>query len=241
MECYRCIKGDENLCKKSVRTCVDRPGGFADSIRVSGHFVFPLPEALSSERAAPLLCGGVTVYSPLRHYGIVPSNRVGVIGVGGLGHLALQFASAFGCHVTAFSTTPEKQDEARRLGADQFICIHDNAAMAAATDSLDFILSTVDADLSWMQFVTMLRVDGKLCFVGVPSAPISIPAGLLLSARRSICGSLIGSRAMMHETLEFAARHAIEAQTETMPIAEVNAALEKVRRNRARYRMVLAL
>lgn len=241
MECYRCIKGDENLCKRIVRTCVGRPGGFASSIRVSSHFVFPIPDPLSSEKAAPLLCGGVTVYAPLRHYGINPSMRVGIIGVGGLGHLGIQFASAFGCHVTAFSTTPEKEEEARALGADRFICIRDNAAMAAANDSLDFIVSTVHADLSWMQFVTMLRVDGKLCFVGVPSAPVSVPAGLLLSARRSICGSLIGSRAMMHETLEFAARHGIEAKTETMPIAEVNAALDKVRRNRARYRMVLAL
>ena len=167
--------------------------------------------------------------------------RVGIIGVGGVGHLGIQFANAFGCEVTAFSTTPEKEAEARELGADRFICIRDNAAMAAANDSLDFILSTVHADLNWMQFATMLRVDGKLCLVGVPQQPVSIPAGLLLSARRSICGSMIGSRAMMHETLEFAARHGIKAMTETMPIAGVNEALDKVRRNRARYRMVLAL
>ena len=241
LECERCVRGDENLCKRSVPTCVGRPGGFSDGIRVNSHFVFPIPDKLSSERAAPLLCGGVTVYSPLRHYGILPSMRVGIIGVGGVGHLGIQFAHAFGCEVTAFSTSPDKEPEARELGADRFICIRDNNAMASANDSLDFILSTVDADLNWMQFVTMLRVDGKLCFVGSPSQAVSIPAPLLVMARRSICGSLIGSRALMRETLEFAARHNIQAKTETMPITDVNAALEKVRRNRARYRMVLSL
>lgn len=241
LECDRCVKGDENLCKRSVPTCVGRPGGFADLIRVNSHFAFPIPDKIPSEAAAPLLCGGVTVYSPLRHFGVLPAMRVGIIGVGGVGHLGIQFAHAFGCEVTAFSTTPEKEPEARALGADRFICIRDNAAMASANDSLDFILSTVHADLNWMQFVTMLRVDGKLCFVGGPNQPISIPAPLLLMARRSICGSLIGSRAMMHETLEFAARHGIQAKTEMMPITDVNTALDKVRRNRARYRMVLAV
>lgn len=241
LECYRCIRGDENLCKRAIRTCVGRPGGFADKIRVSSHFVFPIPDKLGSETAAPLLCGGITVYAPLRHYGVLPSMRVGIIGVGGVGHLGIQLASAFGCEVTAFSSSPEKEAEARELGADKFICIRDNVAMGKANDSLDFILSTVHADLNWMQFVTMLRVDGKLCLVGVPQQPISVPAGLLLSARRSICGSLIGSRVMMHEMLDFAARHDIRAKTETMPIAQVNEALDKVRKNRARYRMVLAL
>jgi uncharacterized zinc-type alcohol dehydrogenase-like protein len=240
LECDRCVRGDENLCARSQPTCIRRPGGFADRIRVSGHFAFPIPEALDSGPAAPLLCAGVTVYAPLRHFGILPAMRVGIVGIGGVGHLGIQYARAFGCEVTVFSTTPDKEPEARAFGAHRFISLGDAGAMKGAADSLDFILSTVHAELNWAQFITMLRANGKLCFVGAPPQPVSIPVGLLLGGRKSICGSLVGGRAMMREALELAARHGIKAKIEVVPIADVNAAIDKVRKNRARYRMVLA-
>ena len=229
--CEQCVRGDENLCAESRATCVGNHGGFADRIRTDSRFAFAIPETLASENAAPLLCGGATVYSPLKHYGVVPPMRVGVIGIGGLGHLALQFANAFGCEVTAFSSTPEKEKEARDFGAHRFVASANPASLKNVVGSLDFILSTV--------YLSLLRPNGKLCFVGVPAAPIQIHIGTLLGGQKSVCASVIGSRNTIREMLEFAARHDIEAMTEVMPLADVNKAIEKVRANKARYRMVL--
>lgn len=237
--CEQCVGGDENLCAESRATCVGNHGGFADRIRMDSRFAFAIPETLASENAAPLLCGGATVYSPLKHYGVVPPMRVGVIGIGGLGHLALQFANAFGCEVTAFSSTPEKEKEARDFGAHHFIASTNPAALKKAAGSLDFILSTVFASLDWNTYLQLLRPNGRLCFVGVPAAPIQVHIGSILSGQKSICASVIGSRGTIREMLDFAARHDIEAMTEVMPLADVNKALEKLRANKARYRMVL--
>ena len=237
--CEQCLKGDENLCPENRATCVGNHGGFAERIRVDSRFAFPIPDALASENAAPLLCGGATVYSPLKNYGIVPSMRVGVIGIGGLGHLALQFANAFGCEVTAFSSTPDKEKEASSFGAHRFIASANLAAPKKAAGSLDFILSTVFANLDWNIYLQLLRPNGKLCFVGVPAAPIQIHIGALLGGQKSVCASVIGSRNTIREMLDFAARHDIQAKTEVLPLAEVNKAIEKVRVNKARYRMVL--
>lgn len=241
MECEWCIRGETNLCPNSLATCKDRPGGFADRIRVDARFAFPIPDALDSVNAAPLLCGGITVYAPLAHFGVRPSDRVGVIGIGGLGHLAVQFAAKMGCEVTAFSTSPSKEAEARTLGAHHFINSKDDAQMKAARRSLDFIISTVNVNLDWDSYIKVLRPDGMLCFVGALSDPIQISTGLLLGNRRSVSGSPIGSRAQMQEMLDFAARHQVVAQTELLPMAEINTALDKVRRNEARYRMVVSV
>ena len=237
--CEQCLKGNENLCPENRATCVGNHGGFAERIRVDSRFAFPIPDALASENAAPLLCGGATVYSPLKNYGIVPSMRIGVIGIGGLGHLALQFANAFGCEVTAFSSTPDKEKEAGSFGAHRFIASANLAAPKKAAGSLDFILSTVFANLDWNTYLQLLRPNGKLCFVGVPAAPIQIHIGALLGGQKSVCASVIGSRNTIREMLDFAARHDIQAKTEVLPMAEVNKAIEKVRANKARYRMVL--
>jgi alcohol/geraniol dehydrogenase (NADP+) len=239
--CEQCVKGDENLCPENRATCVGNHGGFAECIRTDGRFAFAIPDSLSSENAAPLLCGGATVYSPLKHYGVVPSMRVGVVGIGGLGHLALQFANAFGCEVTAFSSTPEKEKEARDFGAHRFVASASASDLKKATGSLDFILSTAFANLDWGAYLQLLRPNGKLCFVGVPSAPIHFHIGALLGGQKSVCASVIGSRNTIREMLDFAARHDIEAMTEVMPLADVNKAIEKVRANKARYRMVLGM
>jgi alcohol/geraniol dehydrogenase (NADP+) len=240
LTCDLCVSGDDNLCAQSRSTCVGNHGGFADRIRVDSRFAFPLPESIESETAAPLMCAGITVYSPLRHYGVRSSDRVGVIGIGGLGHLALQFANAMGCEVTAFSSSPGKAEEAIILGAHHFVNSSDAAALEKAAGSVDFLLSTVNADLDWSAYMNVVRPNGMLCVVGVTPSPIAVHPMTLIMSRKSIGGSPIGSRATIREMLDFAARHGIQAQAETMPMDQVNEAIDRVRQNKARYRMVLA-
>jgi len=239
LTCEQCLKGNENLCPDNEATCVRHHGGFASAITIDSRFAFKLPASLSSESAAPLMCGGITVFAPLRHFEVQPPHRVGVIGIGGLGHLALQFAHAMGCEVTAFSSTAGKEKEARRLGAHHFVGNFSKRELARHAGTLDFIISTVFADLDWTQFVDVLRPDGKLCFVGIPSENINIPVISLLAGRKSICASPIGGRADMEEMLAFAARHKIKAMTECVPMEKANDALAKLRKGQARYRMVL--
>lgn len=239
LQCPDCIRGDDNLCSNQEATCVGHHGGFAEEIHLDGRFAFRIPERLASENAAPLLCGGITVYSPFRYYDVKTSQRVGVIGIGGLGHLALQFAAAFGCEVTAFSSTAAKAEEAKSFGAAHFVSSTDRMAMKHAAGSLDFILNTVNADLDWNEYLKLLRPNGRLCFVGAPPSPLQIPAFSLIVGRKSVCGSPIGSRSVITEMLDFCSRHRIVAQAEVVPLHEVNAALRRVRENRARYRMVL--
>ena len=239
LECEFCVRGDENLCAKAEATCVGHFGGFAQCIRTDSRFAFPIPETLESENAAPLMCAGITVYSPLRAFNVLPHMRVGVIGVGGLGHLAVQFARAYGCEVTAFSHTPSKVGEAKKFGAHHFVSLADAADLEKQKGSLDFIISTAYKDLNWGVFLETLRPDGKLCFVGIPGKPLEIPLFSLLGGRKSICASPIGPRRFMTEMLDFAARHKITAKTESAPLEEAQAAVQKVRTGEARYRIVL--
>lgn len=239
MVCEWCIRGEENMCPQNQATCAGHYGGFAKSIRIDSRFAFAVPEKLKSENAAPLLCGGITVYSPLRIYGVKPAMKVGVVGIGGLGHLALQFASAYGCEVTAFSSSPDKESEAKSFGAHHFVASSEDAALDRAAYSLDFIIVTAIADLDWARYLNILRPNGKLCFVGAVPGPITVSAFSLLMGQKSICGSAIGGRSAIAEMLEFAARHGIAAKTEVLPMEQVNTAVKKVRENRARYRMVL--
>jgi uncharacterized zinc-type alcohol dehydrogenase-like protein len=239
LRCEWCLKGQENLCPEQQATCVGHHGGFAEMIRADSRFAYAIPDELESENAGPLLCGGITVYSPLRNYGVKPWMKVGVIGIGGLGHLALQFARAIGCEVTAFSSTPEKETEAKSFGAHRFIASKEKGALEKAANSLDFIINTVFAGLDWAAYLNVLRPNGKLCFVGAPPTPIRIFAFPLLVGQKSICGSVIGSRSAIREMLDLAARHGIKTKTEIVPMDQVNAVITKVRENKARYRMVL--
>lgn len=239
MNCEWCVRGETNVCPHSVATCQDRYGGFADYIRTDSRFAFPIPDALSSENAAPLLCAGITVYSPLATFGVRSSDRVGVIGIGGLGHLGLQFASKMGCEVTAFSTSPDKEEEAKSFGASRFINSKDKDQLRAGRNSLDFLLCTVNVNLDWRAYLRLLRPNGQLCLVGAIAEDMMIPAGALIGGQKSIRGGAIGSRATMQEMLDFSARHQIMAQTEVMSMRQINEALQKVRSNSARYRMVL--
>ncbi len=238
--CDWCMQGLENLCSESEATCVHRHGGYASSVRANSRFVIPVPDGLPSEQAAPLLCGGITVYNPIRSHGINPSSRVGIVGIGGLGHIAVQFARVFGAEVTAFSTTAGKEAEARALGAHHFVNSRDTKAIKETAGSLDFILTTVNADQEWGTYLQSLRPNGSLCFVGVPPSPVSVQAFPLISGQRTISGSPIGSPFRLREMLNVAARHGVKATTESFPMAKANEAIEKVKKNKVRYRAVLA-
>jgi uncharacterized zinc-type alcohol dehydrogenase-like protein len=238
--CEWCRQGEEHLCPTAQPTCVGRNGGFADAIRVNSRFAIPVPKAIESENAAPLLCAGEAVYSPMRNYGVRPSSRVGVVGIGGLGHIALQFAKTFGAEVTALSTSKEKEAEARELGADHFVNTRDMEAMKKIAGSFDFVLSTVSADQDWQALVTSLRPKGTLCVVGVPPSAISVQAFSLMAGQRAMAGGASGSPQDIHEMLDVAARHGVKAITERFPMAKANEAIAKVKKSKVRYRAVLA-
>ncbi len=238
--CEWCTQGMENLCPTAEATCVHRNGGFADAVRVNARFAIPIPEGMESESAAPLLCGGITVYSPMRSHGINPSSRVGVVGIGGLGHLALQFARVFGAQVTAFSSSAGTEEEARALGAHHFVNTRESKAMREVAGTLDFIVSTINADQDWNSYIQALRPTGTLCFVGVPPSPVAVQGFPLVSGIRSITGSPIGSPHRMREMIDVASRHGVKAQVERFPMAKVNEAIDKVKKNKVRYRAVVA-
>ena len=238
--CEWCTRGMENLCPAAESTCVHRHGGYASRVRANHRFVIPIPEALDSHQTAPLLCGGITVYNPLRDHGVNPSSRVGIVGIGGLGHIAIQFARVFGAEVTAFSTSAAKEEEVRALGAQHFVNTRESKALKEVAGTFDFILSTVNADQDWGVFIQALRPTGTLCFAGVPPSPITVHAFPLISGLRSITGNPTGSPYRLKEMLDVAARHGVKAQTESFPMAKANEAIEKVKKNKVRYRAVLA-
>ena len=238
--CEWCRKGEEHLCANAQPTCVGRNGGYADAIRVNWRFAVPVPEALESENVAPLLCGGITVYAPIRNHGVRPSSRVGIIGIGGLGHMGLQFAKAFGAEVTAFSTSKSKESEARALGAHHFVNTRETNAMKKLGGSFDLLLSTVNADQDWGGYISALRPKGSLCIVGVPPSPIAMQAFPLVGGQKSLAGSPTGSPSDIAEMLDVAARHNVKAVTERFAMEKANEAVTKVKKNQVRYRAVLA-
>jgi alcohol/geraniol dehydrogenase (NADP+) len=238
--CEYCRQGDEHLCAQSQPTCVGRNGGYADAIRVNSRFAVPVPEQLESENVAPLLCAGITVYAPLRNHDVRPSSRVGVIGIGGLGHLGLQFAKAFGAEVTAFSTSKDKEEEAKSMGAHHFVNTRDTATLKKMTGEFDLLLSTVSADQDWQAYINALRPKGTLCVVGVSPSPLQIQAFSLIGGQKNLSGSPTGSPRDLHEMLDVAARHNVKAITERFPMAKANDAVDKVKKNQVRYRAVLA-
>ena len=230
--CTWCREGEEELCPANQATCMGHFGGFADRIRVNRRFAVPIPDSLDSESAAPLLCGGITVFSPLRRYA-APGCRVGVIGIGGLGHLALQFARAMGCEVTAFSRSADKEAEARHFGAHHFV------TGVPIRGSLDLVLNTAHAVPALDAFMVGLGPRGVYCQLGAAPEPLVVPAMALIGGRRSVCGSANGSPGAIRDMLAFAAGHGIAAHTEAAPMERAEEALNRTRRNLARYRMVL--
>jgi alcohol/geraniol dehydrogenase (NADP+) len=239
LECDSCLRGEENLCALQQATCMGNHGGLASRIRIDGRFAFALPADLDSAAAGPLLCGGVTVYAPLRRYGIDATSSVAVIGIGGLGHMALLMLRALGAEATAFSTSPEKRPEALGMGATDFACSTDAKDIRKHFGRFDLVLSTVHARLDWTTYLQTLKPNGTLCLLGIPPGIIQFPPSLLITGQRSITGSDIGGRATIREMLRFVTRHGVVPQVQRMPMTEANAALTRLRQNQVRYRLVL--
>ena len=238
--CEWCRRGEENLCAQAVATCVGRHGGYADTLRVDARFALALPDGMDSAATAPLLCGGITVYSPMRLHGVHPASRVGVIGIGGLGHMALQFARAFGAEVTAFSSSADKEEEAKALGAHRFVNTRETKSLKALGGQFDFILSTINVDQDWNAYINALRPHGAFVFAGVPPKPAAFPVFPLTAGIKSVSGCNIGSPTQIAEMLDVAARHNIKAVTESFAMRDANAAVERTRKSAVRFRAVLA-
>lgn len=240
MSCETCLSGDHNLCSSAESTIVGHHGGFADKVRAQAVSVIPLPASLDAAKAGPLFCGGITVFNPLVQFDISPTARVGVIGIGGLGHLALQFLNAWGCDVTAFTSSESKRAEAIELGAHHTLDSRDPAALAAAANRFDLILSTVNVKLDWNAYLGTLKPKGRLHIVGATLEPLDIGAFSLIMAQRSVSGSPSGSPVTIAKMLDFAARHQIAPITEQFAFTDINAAITHLRSGKARYRVVLS-
>lgn len=239
MHCDPCMSGDHNLCGQAQGTIVGHHGGFADKVRAAAASVLPLPEGIDAATAGPLFCGGITVFNPLVQYDVPPTARVAVIGIGGLGHLALKFLNAWGCEVTAFTASESKREEALRLGAHHTLDSHDAKALESAANRFDLILSTVNVKLNWNAYVGTLKPKGRLHFVGATLEPIDLAVFPLIGGQRDVSGSPVGSPATIRQMLEFAVRHGIAPVTEHFPLDRVNEAIAHLKSGNARYRVVL--
>jgi uncharacterized zinc-type alcohol dehydrogenase-like protein len=240
MQCEWCLKGDEHLCTDVVNNGSWTPyGGFSSSIKVDSRFAYPIPQNMPSEVATVLLCAGITVYSPLRIYVTDPSQKIGVIGIGGLGHLAIQFAHALGCEVTAISSSPEKEEWARALGATHFIVAKDKDSLQQIQFSFDLLLYTAHAQTDWTSLLLTLKNNGKLVMMGFSPVPVTFEPMDLIVHQQSITGSFIGSRATMREMLSFAQAKGIKPKIELMPMKSVNEAIRKLKKTKPPYRIVL--
>ena len=239
LACEWCKSGNHHLCASALGTIVGHYGGFADRVRANAAWVMPLPSQLDPQSAGPLMCGGITVFNPLLLAEVKPTARVGVIGIGGLGHMALQFAKAWGCEVTAFSSSPGKEAEAKGFGAQHFINSRDSEALKKAANSFDFMLSTVNVSLDWEAYIAALRPQGHLHLVGVVTQPLSVPLFPLLAGQKSLAASPTGSPTAIAMMLDFAARHHVAPQTEHFPMSKINEAFARLKSGQARYRVVL--
>ena len=242
--CPECKAGLEQFCNNMVLT-YNSPdkhsggvtyGGYSDSIVVDQHFVLKVPANLSLSGAAPLLCAGITTYSPMRHWGVTKGKKVGVVGLGGLGHMGLKFAHALGAHTVLFTTSPKKKEDALRLGADEVVLSRNADEMAAHAGSFDFILDAVSADHDINAYIQLLRRDGNITMVGAPEKPLSVGVFGLIMGRRSFSGSPIGGLAETQEMLDFCGQHNITADVEVIPIQKVNEAYDRLLRQDVKYR-----
>ena len=238
--CDHCLQGQENICRQGYSgLIVGNYGGFADRMHVPADFTYKIPDALDSASAAPLLCAGITVYTPLRTYIKHPGTKVGVMGIGGLGHLAIKFARAMGAEVTALSTSPDKEAEAKEFGAHHFQKWGTAEEMKAVAGSLDVVISTISSATDWDAAFSLLATNGVLCFLGIPVSSLNVPLIPLIFGQKSVVGSVVGGRHFMREMLEFAAVNQIKPMIETVPLSQINEAMDKVAANKARYRIVL--
>jgi uncharacterized zinc-type alcohol dehydrogenase-like protein len=238
MQCEWCLKGEEQLCMDIVPSGTWVPyGGFSSAVVVDGRFAYPLPSVMPSQVAAVLVCAGVSVYSPLRRYAAKPERKVAIVGVGGLGHLAIQFAHALGYEVVAISSRPEKEAEALAFGAHHFIDANDRASLRQVAFGFDLLLCTASSGIDWEALLNTLRKKGTLVLVGFPD--VAFNSTNLVARELSVTGSFLGNRATMREMLAFAQDQGITPEVELMPMSQVNQAIQRVKQNKARYRIVL--
>jgi uncharacterized zinc-type alcohol dehydrogenase-like protein len=246
-ECENCAKGDEQYCipgNTQTYGSTDRDGtitygGYSDHVVVDEDFVLRIPDGLELDAAAPLLCAGITTYSPLRHWDAGPGRRVGIVGLGGLGHMAVKLAHAMGAEVTVLSQTLSKQDDGLKLGADAYYATSDDATFDALAGHFDLIINTVSAHLEIGRFLALLKTDGALVNVGAPPEPLAVPVFSLLTQRRSFAGSAIGSIRETQEMLDFCAEHGIAAEIEVISADQINDAWQRVLDSDVRYRFVI--
>jgi uncharacterized zinc-type alcohol dehydrogenase-like protein len=245
--CHYCKAHLEQFCPNMVLT-FNSPdkhlggftyGGYSESIVVDEHFVLRVPSNLNLSGAAPLLCAGITTYSPMRHWGVGRGKKVGVVGLGGLGHMAVKFGHAFGAHVVVFTTSPNKKEDALRLGADEVVVSRNPGEMKKHAGSFDFIIDTVSGNHDINTYINLLGVDGNLTMVGAPSEPLAVPAFSLISRRRSFSGSAIGGIAETQEMLDFCGKNNITADVEAIPIQKVNEAYERLLKSDVKYRFAI--
>jgi uncharacterized zinc-type alcohol dehydrogenase-like protein len=242
--CPECKAGLEQFCANLTLTYnfPDKHlggvtyGGYSDSIVVSDRFVLRVPGNLDLAGTAPLLCAGITTYSPMHHWGVTKGKKVGVVGLGGLGHMGVKFAHALGAHTVVFTTSPSKKEDARRLGADEVVISRDANEMAKHAGSFDFILDAVAADHDINAYINLLRRDGNITLVGAPEKPLPVSAFGLIMRRRSLSGSLIGGISETQEMLDFCSQHNITSDVEVIPIQKVNEAYERLVKSDVKYR-----
>jgi uncharacterized zinc-type alcohol dehydrogenase-like protein len=237
--CPSCLSGNHNMCQNLEMTIVGRYGAFANKVRCHWTFATPIPAGVDLTKAGPLLCGGITVFNPFMQFDVLPTDRVGVIGIGGLGHLALQFANKWGCDVTAFTSSASKADEAKHMGAHHVVDTHSKEELKKVAGSFNFILSTVSADLDWSAYIAALAPKGRMNVVGVVPKPMPVSALDLLFTQRSISGTPSGAPLTVMKMLDFCARHGIAPVTEHFPMSQANEAVAHLEAGKARYRIVL--
>ena len=238
--CHSCKTGDQNLCQSAQPTIIQHHGGLADKVRADASSVIVIPDGIDLESAGPLLCGGITVFNPLVQFEVKSTDKVAVIGIGGLGHIALQFLNAWGCEVTAFTSSESKQKEALSLGAHKTLNSRDDVEIESAAGSFDFIISTVNVKLDWNLYVNTLKPKGRLHFVGATLEPLDLGVFPLLMGQRSISGSPVGSPATIENMLNFANLHKIKPLVELYPMSKINEAIDHLKSGKARYRVVLS-
>jgi len=237
--CGTCDSGDHNLCSSAQPTIAGRHGGCAEFVQANEKSVVPLPQGVDMKSAGPLFCGGITVFNPLVQFDIKPTDKVAVIGIGGLGHLGLQFLNAWGCEVTAFTSSENKADEAKRLGAHHVINSRDEKEIEAAAGSFDLLLSTVNVKLDWNMYLGTLKPKGRLHFVGATLEPLDIGVFNLIGGQKSVSGSPVGSPATIATMLDFCAHHGIKPMVEMYDMSQINEAISHLKKGDARYRVVL--
>jgi uncharacterized zinc-type alcohol dehydrogenase-like protein len=248
-ECQYCKEGLEQFCEPGMTGTYNSPdknlpgnptfGGYSEKIVVNENYVLRIPENMDLAAAAPLLCAGITTYSPLHHWNVGPGKKVGIVGIGGLGHMGIKIAKAMGAHVVAFTTSESKFAEAKRLGADEVVLSKDEEQMSAFRGKLDFILDAVSADHDINAYLSLLRVDGSLALVGAPEHPLPVAAFSLIIGRKSFAGSSIGGIAETQEMLDFCGEHNITADIEMIDIQDINQAYERLLKGDVKYRFVI--